>query len=85
MIQQRLDTWVQDLSGNKLGIVKYFSYLYIRFILLKMKQFKEYTKMAKKYKVILISGGFDPVHKGLFIKVILSVSKMLRNWQMKFG
>ena len=50
---QDLDTWVLDLIGNKLGITKYISYLY-----------KRKNKTMKKYKVILLSGGFDPVHKG---------------------
>ena len=50
---QVLDTWVLDLIGNKLGITKYISYLY-----------KRKNKTMKKYKVILLSGGFDPVHKG---------------------
>ena len=31
--------------------------------------------MAKKYKVILVSGGFDPVHKG-HIECIQNVKKI---------
>ena len=40
-----------------------------------MKRFKEYTKVQKKYKVILISGGFDPVHKG-HIECIQNAKKL---------
>ena len=38
--------------------------------------------MSKKYKVILISGGFDPVHKGHIECIKIKEKKLC---QMKFG